>query len=79
MDDSQSLSHSIWECKYHLVWIPKYLVWIYVGRWKNFLGQSFWARGHYVSTVGADETAIRQYIQRQEAENRRLDQLHMFK
>ena len=24
MDDKQSLSHTKWECKYHLVWIPKY-------------------------------------------------------
>ncbi len=24
MDHKQSLSHTKWECKYHLVWIPKY-------------------------------------------------------
>ena len=24
MDTSQSLQHAKWECKYHLVWIPKY-------------------------------------------------------
>ena len=24
MDDKQSLSDTKWECKYHLVWIPKY-------------------------------------------------------
>jgi putative transposase len=24
VEDSRSLSHSVWECKYHLVWIPKY-------------------------------------------------------
>lgn len=24
MNDSQSLSHTLWECKYHVVWIPKY-------------------------------------------------------
>ena len=24
MNDGQSLSHASWECKYHLVWIPKY-------------------------------------------------------
>ena len=24
MEDSQSLSHTAWECKYPLVWIPKY-------------------------------------------------------
>ena len=24
MHDTHSLSHSKWECKYHIVWIPKY-------------------------------------------------------
>ena len=24
MDDTNSLSHTKWECKYHVVWIPKY-------------------------------------------------------
>ena len=24
MDDYESLSHSKWECKYHVVFIPKY-------------------------------------------------------
>ena len=24
MDNNQSLSHTKWECKYHVVWIPKY-------------------------------------------------------
>ncbi|MGI9570968.1 MAG: transposase, partial [Desulfobulbia bacterium] len=23
MKDKKSLSHSTWDCKYHLVWIPK--------------------------------------------------------
>lgn len=142
MEDSQSLSHTEWECKYHLVWIPKcrrkvlyeqlrrhlgelfrelalrkeskvleghlrpdhvhmlvsippkyavsqvvgfikgksaiHIARTYAGRRRNFTGQQFWARGYYVSTVGADEEVIRQYIRRQEAEDRRLDQLHMF-
>ena len=24
MNDPQSLAHTRWECKYHVVWIPKY-------------------------------------------------------
>jgi putative transposase len=24
VNDTGSLSHSLWECKYHVVWIPKY-------------------------------------------------------
>jgi putative transposase len=50
----------------------------YLGRRKNFTGQSFWARGYYVSTVGKDEEAIREYIKHQEEEDRRIDQLSMF-
>jgi len=38
----------------------------------------FWARGYFVTTVGADEATIRDYIRRQETEDRRLDQLGMF-
>jgi putative transposase len=50
----------------------------YLGRKKNFVGQNFWARGYYVSTVGKDEEAIRQYIKNQEREDIRLDQLQLF-
>ncbi len=50
----------------------------YMGRRKNFTGQSFWARGYYVSTVGKDEEATREYIKQQEEEDRRIDQLSMF-
>ena len=46
---------------------------------KNFTGQHFWARGYYVSTVGRDEKAIREYIKAQEAEDLRLDQLDLFR
>ena len=49
------------------------------GRKRNFTGQSFWARGYFVSTVGRDEKMIREYIQNQEKEDKRLEQLNMFK
>jgi len=51
---------------------------VFQGRKKNFIGQSFWARGYFVSTVGRDEEVIRQYIKKQQAEDKRLDQLKMF-
>jgi len=143
MNDTQSLRHTVWECKYHVVWIPKYrrktlyqelrrhlgevirdlalrresrveeghlrpdhihmLISIppkyavsqvvgfikgksaihiarnYLGRRSNFRGQHFWARGYWVSTVGKDETAIREYIRSQEKEDRRLEQLNIFR
>ena len=142
MDDSQSLCHTKWECKYHVVWIPEcrrkilygrlrkhladllhdlarqkerkileghlqadhvhvlisippkysvaqvigflkgksaiHIARIYLGRRKNYSGMHFWARGYYVSTVGADEEMIRAYIHHQELEDKRLDQLTMF-
>ena len=118
MDEYESLSHSKWECKYHVVFIPKcrrktlygelrrhlgdvfrklaqqkesrieeghlpdhvhmmisippkhavsqvigyikgksaiHLARIYAERKRNFVGQSFWARGYFVRTVGRDE------------------------
>ena len=133
---------AVWDCKYHVVWIPKYrkkvlyeqlrkhlgqvfrelakqkessiveghlmvdhvhmlisippkygvaqvvgyikgksaihIARTFLGRKKNFTGQSFWARGYFVSTVGRDEQTVRQYIKKQETEDRRLDQLNMF-
>ena len=50
----------------------------YMGRKKNFTGQHFWARGYFVTSVGADEETIREYIRRQEQEDRRLDQMSIF-
>jgi putative transposase len=126
MDESDSLSHAKWECKYHLVFIPKcrrktlyeqlrrhlgevfralaeqrqcrileghlmpdhvpmlisippkyavssvvrflkgksaiHLARVYGERRRNCVGQSFWARGYFVSTVGRDEATIRACI-----------------
>lgn len=142
MIPSESLKHTKWECKYHVVWIPKYrkkslykelrrhlgellkdlasqkeckileghlvsdhvhillsippkysvsqvvgfikgksaiaIARNYMGRRKNFTGQTFWARGYYVSTVGKDEEAVRKYIKHQEEEDRRIEQLSLF-
>jgi putative transposase len=142
MKDIGSLNHTKWECKYHVVFIPKYrrkalyyelrqylgdvfhdlakqkecrieeghlmadhvhmlisippkysvsqvvgflkgksaitIARTYMGRRRNFVGQSFWARGYYVSTVGRDEEVVRQYIQHQEAEDKRIEQLNLF-
>ena len=50
----------------------------YVGQRKNFTGQNFWARGYFVSTVGMDEDAIREYIQKQKKEDQRIAQLEIF-
>ena len=141
MDDYRSLNHTKWDCKYHVVWIPKYrkkvlygqirrqlgpafrelarqkeseivegrlvtdhvhmlisippkyavaqvvgflkgksAIWIsrMCGRQRNFIGQNFWARGYCVSTTGLDEDVVRDYIKRQEDEDKKLDQLKMF-
>ena len=45
----------------------------------SYAGQSFWARGYFVSTGGRDETTIRDYIRNQEQEDKRLDQLNMWR
>ena len=141
MNEYQSLNHTKWECKFHIVWIPKYrkkvlygqirkqlgpvfrelarqreseivegqlvgdhihmlisippkyavaqvvgyikgksAIWVarMSGRQKNFTGHHFWARGYCVSTTGLDEETVREYIKRQEEEDKKLDQLKMF-
>jgi hypothetical protein len=42
---------------------------------RSFTGESFWARGFYVSTVGLNEDGVKKYILEQEAEDSRLAQL----
>jgi putative transposase len=142
VNNVESLSHTKWECKYHIVFIPKYrkkalygalrqqlgdllrqlamqresrieeghlmrdhvhmLVSIppkysvsqvvgylkgksalhiartFMGKPRNFTGESFWARGYFVSTVGRDEQEIREYIKKQDQEDQRIDQQTMF-
>jgi putative transposase len=46
---------------------------------RNFVGQSFWARGYFVSTVGRDEEVIRNYIRNQEQEDQRLEQMNLWR
>ena len=141
MDEYESLSHTKWECKYHVVFIPKcrrrtlyeqlrrdlgevfrtlaehkesrieeghlmrdhvhmliaippkyavsqmigylkgksaiHIARTYAERRRNFVGQHFWARGYFVSTVGRDEAQIRDYIRRQEQEDKRIEQLRL--
>ena len=143
MDEVESLSHTKWECKYHVVFIPKcrrktlygerrrhlgevfrklaeqkesrieeghllpdpvhmmiaippkygvsqvigfikgksaiHLARVYGEKKRNFVGQHFWAGGYYVSTVGRDETMIREYIRQQEQEDKRRDQLNLWR
>lgn len=143
MNETRTLNHSKYECKYHLVFIPKYrkktlyvelrqylgeifkelakhresevleghlmpdhvhmmisippkysvsqvvgyikgksaihLARVYMGKKRNFVGQSFWARGYYVSTVGRYEQVVREYIRNQEAEEWRIDQLDLLR
>ena len=141
MQTYETLKHTTWECKYHVVFIPKYrkrtlfgairrelgpvlreltrqresevieghimpdhvhmllsippkysvaqvmgfikgksaihIARVYAGRRRSFVGQHFWARGYWVSTVGKNEAAVRRYIQEQEKEDQRLDQLEL--
>ncbi len=52
---------------------------VYGEKKRNFIGQSFWARGYFVSTVGRDEATIREYIRNQEHEDKRLDQMNLWR
>ena len=39
MDEYESLSHSKWECKYHIVFIPKCLRKVLYGNLRQHLGE----------------------------------------
>ena len=41
MNNDLSLTHSRWECKYHVVWIPKYRRKMIYGQLRKYLGQVF--------------------------------------
>ncbi len=41
MDDVETLSHTTWECKYHLVFIPKYRRKALFGQLRKELGGVF--------------------------------------
>ena len=53
---------------------------VYGDRKQNYVGpDTSGARGYFVSTVGRDEAVIREYIRNQEAEDKRLDQMNMWR
>lgn len=46
---------------------------------RDFVGQSFWAQGYFVSTVGRDKEVIRHHIRDQEEEGQRLEQMNLWR
>jgi putative transposase len=49
---------------------------VYGEKKRDFVGQHFWARGYFVSTVGR---VIREYIRKQEEEDKRLEQMNLWR
>ena len=41
MDEYESLSHTKWECKYHVIFIPKYRRKVLYGQLRRYLGEVF--------------------------------------
>lgn len=41
MDEFESLSHTKWECKYHVVFIPKFRRKVLYGQLRSHLGELF--------------------------------------
>jgi REP element-mobilizing transposase RayT len=61
-------------------WDPLiHLARVYGEKKRNFVGQHFWARGYFVSTVGRDTEVIREYIKKQEEEDKRLEQMNLWR
>jgi REP element-mobilizing transposase RayT len=80
--DQNQLNRATWECKYHVVFTPKYRKKLLFGQIRRHLGNVFHelarrARGYFVSTIGRDEETIRAYIRNQEMADKQLDQLQL--
>jgi len=41
MNDVLSLSHAVWDCKYHVVWIPKYRRKVLYDELRKYRGEVF--------------------------------------
>ena len=41
MYNTKRLNHATWDCKYHLIWIPKYRRKLLYGHLRNYLGEVF--------------------------------------
>ena len=52
---------------------------VYGERKRNFVEQHFWARGYFESTDGRDKEEVREYIRNQEQEDKRLDQMDLWR
>ena len=52
---------------------------VYGERERSFVGQHFWARGYFVSTAGRDEAVSRAYIRAQVEEDKKMDQLMLWR
>ena len=91
--DKNSLAHTKWNCKYHIVFAPKYSVSEFMGYLKGksslmifdkfanmkyrYGNRQFWCRGYYVDTVGKNTKAIDEYIKNQLEEDKQYEQLTM--
>lgn len=52
---------------------------MFFGRQRNYTGEKLWARGYFASTVGLDEHVVREYIRHQEVEDKRYEQMGLFR
>jgi putative transposase len=52
---------------------------MYGERKRNLVGQHFWARGCFVSTVGRDKAMMREYIRHQEEKDKRLEHMNLWR
>ncbi len=72
-NDRNSLSHTVWNCKYYIVFASK------MGNIKfAYRNREFWCKGFYVDTVGKDTKMIREYISNQLKREKEFDQLRIF-
>lgn len=78
-NDDKSLSHTRWNCKYHLLFTPKSNLWGVNEQHGNlkykYVNGNFWSKGYYANTVGLNSKTIQKYIREQEADDRVRDSI----
>ena len=62
MNSVQSLSHTAWECKYHVVWIPKYREKKLYGKLRVYLGALHDKKCPMLENMGQSMLDIWEYI-----------------
>ena len=79
--DISRLAHTTWNCKYHIVFAPKYRRKVFYGSRRleivKILKELCRWKGYYVDTTGKNTEKIKEYIKGQLKQDQMAEQLTM--